>query len=64
MVWSLQEKLVQWWHKACGSDQPISDVTLGPLHKMEPLPNTTWVSKNLRLDSQLGSRVNQIELIC
>lgn len=37
---SLQEVLVQWWHRAYGSNQQISDLTRGPLYKMEPMPDT------------------------
>jgi hypothetical protein len=37
MVYCQEDLLRQWWY---GSSQPITDLTLGPLYKMEPTPNT------------------------
>lgn len=42
--------LVQWWPKDCKSNQPLSDLTQGPLDKIELL--TILHTKNLRLDRQ------------
>jgi hypothetical protein len=50
-MYYLQDMLVQWWHKAYGSNQQISDLTQGPLHKIKYTLNTSWVTKNLRLDT-------------
>ena len=58
----LQDILGQWWHRAYGSNRPTSDLTSGPFHEMElitdtachttePIPDTIWVNKNLRLVS-------------
>lgn len=49
----LQNTLGQWWHRACENNQPISDMTEGPFHEMEPTPNTACMTKNktLRVDS-------------
>jgi hypothetical protein len=30
-------------------EQPIFDLTKGPLHEMEPIPDTVWVILKLRL---------------
>jgi hypothetical protein len=35
MVSYLQDMLVQWWLKVCGGNQPVSDLTQDPHHKME-----------------------------
>lgn len=47
----LQANLVHWCHKAWGSNQPIIELIHLPLHKMETITNTTWVTEILRLDS-------------
>ena len=49
LVSCLQDMLGQWWHQDCESNQ-LSELAKGPLHKMEPVPNTVWVNTNLRLD--------------
>lgn len=36
--------------QTCASNQPITDLTYGPFHKMEPITGTVWVTKKLRLD--------------
>lgn len=48
-LYHLQNLPVQWWHKAYGHNQPTSDLTVGPVHEMKPIPNTAWVANNLRL---------------
>lgn len=57
MVSCLQDMLEQRWHTSSGSNQPISDLTQGPLHEMEPVPNTAGVTKKLTLRAQ-GPRIN------
>lgn len=49
MVAYLQAILEQWWHKACGGNQATPDLTEGPFHKMEPIPDIAWMTKNQRL---------------
>ena len=41
----------QYGHKAYENNQIITNLTKGPLHKMELIPDTAWVTKNQRLDS-------------
>lgn len=41
--------LPQWCHKCHGSNQPTSNLTSGPLREMEPISNTAWMAKNLKL---------------
>lgn len=35
-------------HTACGSSQPISDLTQDPFDKMEPRASIAWITKILR----------------
>lgn len=49
-MYCLQDILGQWWHNAYGSDQPVTDLTEGPLYKMELISNIAWVTKSQRLD--------------
>lgn len=42
--------LGQWWHKAFGSNQQLTDFPQDLLHEKEPIVNTDWVTKNLRID--------------
>jgi hypothetical protein len=49
MVPFLQGMPGQWWHKAGGSDQPMSGLTQGPLHKMEPILDMKERKLNSRL---------------
>lgn len=51
MVFCLQDLLVQWWYKDNRINQWISDLTLGPLYRMEPIFRTAWVTKKPRIDS-------------
>jgi hypothetical protein len=50
MVSCLEDMLGQWWHKVYGNNQPESDLSEGPSHKIEPIPDTAWETKNQRLD--------------
>ena len=43
-MFCLQDLLVQWLHKACGSNHKLL------LHEMESILDLAWVTKNLRLD--------------
>jgi len=49
-----RDMLEQWWHKVCGSNQPISDLIKGPLYEVKPIPSTALVIKNQRQD-RLGT---------
>lgn len=51
MVYYLQDILEQRWHKACRSNQPISDLTEGTLQEMKPILDTICINKNLKLHS-------------
>lgn len=42
---------MQWWYTPCGSNKAISDLIEGPFHEVEPIANTSWVTKNLKLGS-------------
>jgi hypothetical protein len=48
MVSYLQDIVLQQCHKVCGSDRPISDLTLVISPETEAIPNTSVM--NLRLD--------------
>lgn len=51
----LQNIIGQGYYKAYKSNQLTSDLTLAPLHEVEPITNTTWVTKNqTRLPRELG----------
>lgn len=39
-------------HKVCGGNKSIFDSTEDPLHDIEPILDTAWETKNLKLDSQ------------
>lgn len=47
----LQDNLVHWCHKAWASNQPIFELIHCPLHEMETITNTSWVTEILKLDS-------------
>lgn len=36
------------WHNACGSNLLISEWVYGPFYEMEPIPDTSQVTKKLR----------------
>lgn len=50
MVTCMQNVLVQSWHKAYGTNQPLFDWIWIPFHEIEPITNTAQVAKNLRVD--------------
>lgn len=35
MMYCQQHMQEQWWHKACGNKQPVTDCTKDPLHETE-----------------------------
>lgn len=39
------------WHRTFGCGKSMSDLTWGPSHKRELMPNTSWMARNRRLDS-------------
>lgn len=47
----LQDMLGQWWLAFYRSNQPITELTYGPILKMEHIHSTAQVIKNLRFDS-------------
>ena len=50
----LKNMLGQWWRKACGINQLMSEC---PPHKMESIPHTTRVTKNQRLDRPMSLKL-------
>lgn len=44
-VFWMQDMLGPWWHEVCGSNQTISELTLGSRHKMEPIPTLLWLTR-------------------
>ena len=46
MVSWLQDMPVQLWHKTCGINQQISDLTLDLLHKMQSITHTAKMIEN------------------
>ena len=44
----LQDTLGQWWHRICGSSQPMTGATCDPYHIREPIPDTAWMVRNHR----------------
>jgi hypothetical protein len=47
----LQIMLAQWLNKACGNMQPMSDLTVGLLHKVELLLGVDCMTKKQRINS-------------
>lgn len=46
----VDDELVQYCHKICGSNHLLSDWTQCPLNKTEPMSDTARTAMNLRLD--------------
>ena len=59
----LQTMLGHGWHKACGSDQPRSDLTSGPLQVVEAILNTAWGDLELETRCSRDLWQNQIILV-
>ena len=43
--------LRQWWHRLCGSDQPMKVSASCPFLEREPTTYTAWIVRNKRLNN-------------